>query len=338
MRLYWQPPLFPGGTINRYMVRQSTSISSGWVTIAYVSGSTRTINMTGLRAGITYYFRIAAINGAGAGAYNPTVSAVPKAPICPSATAGTPGGADPWGGCWPGPTTTGVPAGVQLSVFNGALVITTAGTVIDGRDIRGCVVVRAPNVTIRRSRVTCSGAYAILNDNVYPGGGSLVVEDVDIDCGNASTTGIGDAGVIARRVEIRRCENGFDIDSDFTVEDSYIYDFYDSPAAHTDGIQLAGGANIIISHNSIFNPGGTSSIISHPNKNSNVLVKVNLLAGGAYTLYCPTETSVNFRVIDNNFSKAYSPLGGAYGPWTACERVAENRGNVWAGTNIPVPL
>lgn len=42
-----------------------------------------------------------------------------------------PSGADPWGGCFPGPNNTGVPAGTQLTAYTGSCVITTPNTVID---------------------------------------------------------------------------------------------------------------------------------------------------------------------------------------------------------------
>jgi hypothetical protein len=76
--------------------------------------------------------------------------------------------------------------------------------------------------------------------------------------------------------------------------------------------------------------GGTSAIIS--GSTSKVTVEANLLGGGAYTLYCPDE-STDYRVINNRFIER-----NEYGPWTECDRVAENRDNVWDNTLTPVPL
>ena len=42
-------------------------------------------------------------------------TAVPLADHCVVATPNTPGGPDPWGGCFPGPGNTGVPQDVQPS-------------------------------------------------------------------------------------------------------------------------------------------------------------------------------------------------------------------------------
>jgi hypothetical protein len=238
-------------------------------------------------------------------------------------------GGDPSGCGFPDASNTGVPAGTKLAVVNGDLEVRQAGAVVTGKDIRGCVRVQAKNVTIRRSKVTCVDFYAIASFSEDYGGGGLLVEDVEIDCKNTNGTGVGSYGFTARRLEIRGCENGFDVNRDATIVDSYIHDLYEGSSGHADGVQLAGGAHIDIRHNTIFVPGGTSAIISHPSDNSDVLVASNLMAGGAYTLYCPRDSSVDFHVLDNRFSTIYSGKSGQYGPWTDCEKAAQVRGNVW---------
>jgi hypothetical protein len=237
---------------------------------------------------------------------------------------------------YPDATNTGVPSGLALTVVSGDVELSTPGQVLEGKDIRGCVVVKAPHVTIRRSKVTCTFGYAIGSYPEEYSGGGLLIEDVEVDCANSPTTAIGYYGLIGRRLNLHGCENGFDIDNDVTVVDSYIHDMRPTEDGHTDGIQLAGGSNIVIRHNTIFNPGGTSAIISHPSANSNVTIEANLLGGGAYTLYCPRDSSTNFRVLNNRFSTIFSPKGGDFGPWEECEKVAENRGNVWDSTLAPV--
>ena len=96
-------------------------------------------------------------------------------------------------------------------------------------------------------------------------------------------------------------------------------------------------ADIVIRHNTIFIPEGTSAIISHPTDNANVTVERNLFGGGAYTVYCP-ESSVNYRLVDNRFTTLYGPRGGAFGPWEGCGAVAANHGNVWDETLAPLEL
>ena len=89
------------------------------------------------------------------------------------------------------------------------------------------------------------------------------------------------------------------------------------------------GGTVTIRHNTIYVPGGTSALIS-PKVSSgviaNILVRDNLVAGGAYTIYCPQEGSGNqFRLTDNHFSTLFSPKVGEYGPWTDCEDEAAER-------------
>lgn len=232
----------------------------------------------------------------------------------------------------PDGTNTGVPPGTRLTVLNGDQKITRAGTVIDGKDIRGCVEIEAPRVTIRRSKISCTGFYVVANfAERYSGGGALL-QDVEISCQRSNGTGVGDYGLTAVRVNIHDCENGFDIDNTITVRDSYIHDPYNTADNHADGIQLNPGRKIVITHNTIFAPRATSAIIGHRIGNSEVLVSGNLLSGGAYTLYCPNVPTTEFRVVNNRFSTIDSPKGGAYGPWTFCENAAVVTGNVWDAT------
>jgi len=239
---------------------------------------------------------------------------------------------------WPDATNTGVPAGTALDIVNGDLALTEPGTIIEGKDIRGCVSVKAPGVVIRRSKIRCTFAYAVIS-NGYTGA-RLLIEDSEIDCignngkGNPATA-VGDNNFIARRLNIHSCENGFDVDVDVTIEDSWIHDLYDSEESHTDGIQIAVGRNVQIERNAILIR-GTSAIISLSTDMSGVLIKGNLLGGGAYTLYCPREHSRDVHVVGNRFSRLYYPQGGAYGPWTDCEKIATLRDNIWDDTGQPL--
>ena len=71
------------------------------------------------------------------------------------------------------------------------------------------------------------------------GGTRLLVEDSEVDCKMTGGNGFGEAHITVRRVNVQGCENGFDINQNFTVEDSYIHDLYNGGDAHTDGAQFA---------------------------------------------------------------------------------------------------
>ena len=94
---------------------------------------------------------------------------------------------------------------------SGGLTISTAGTVIDAPDITGPVVVNAPNVTIRNTRIRSNSMWVIDNNST-----GLLIEDSEIvnrpvsgqnNCHNA----IGDSNFTVRRTEISGCENAPDI-------------------------------------------------------------------------------------------------------------------------------
>lgn len=115
--------------------------------------------------------------------------------------------------------------------------------------------------------------------------------------------------------------------------DTYVHDLYTGGDSHPDDIEMEGGSDITVGHSTLFaGTGGNSAISTDPTKMSNVSISSNLIAGGAYTLFCPRDSSTNVRVLDNRVSRLFYPAGGEYGPWTDCEKVAQASGNTWDDT------
>jgi hypothetical protein len=251
--------------------------------------------------------------------------------------------------CVASPSSCGLPdasntgPGGGLTVVNGDVTLDQAGAVLENKDIRGCVTVSAGGVTIKNSRITGGCNYVVQTVGSLDSAGSsrLTIQDTEISCDGQPHNGIGDNNVNLIRVEISKCENGMDVDNRFTVQDSYIHDLVTCCGAHTDGAQLnAQGTDIRFIHNSIISaaPGGTSAIIMHTEAgNSHVLVQNNLLAGGAYILYCPRVPSTDIRVVGNRFGPAGPGSGGAaYGATDACGGIAEFANNIWDANGNPV--
>jgi hypothetical protein len=238
---------------------------------------------------------------------------------------------------YPDESCTGVPAGVSLTVVNGGMDINTPNTVIDSKDIRGCISVNAPGVIIRNSKVSCSNSYVV--DSIGYSGTWLLIEDSEIHCNDGSGTAVGEENVTIRRSNIHGCENGFDVNKNFTIEDNYIHDLYDPSAAHSDGVQMWNTATgVTIRHNRIYvGLRGTSAIISPTNATLGTIIRDNLFAGGAYTLYCVQGGRGGQQVINNRFSTLYYPNVGAGGPWTECQDEAQVSGNVYHETGKPLP-
>lgn len=240
---------------------------------------------------------------------------------------------------FPGASSAGVPAGTALSAYTGPSTITTADTVIDGKAIDTCLRIQASGVVIRNSKVTChdGGAVEVRQDE----GGGLLIEDSEITCASGPGTALQASNFTARRLNIWGCENGGSFDHDITFEDSYIHDLYEDEVTHTDGIQLFEPvSNVTIRNNTIISTPGASSAIISPQTAANILIEHNLLAGGGFALYCPSDAARDVQVTGNRFSTDVWPKGGSYGPATGCGDATVYSDNLWhdgprAGTPIP---
>jgi hypothetical protein len=287
---------------------------------------------------------VKALDGAGNASTQATATGTTAAcaPAAPAPTGG-----------FPDSSNTGVPGGTALTAYTGSSTISTPNTVIVGKTM-GCIRVTAPGVVIRNSRISCNNGYAVSVDDKLSSSTLLTIEDSEIDCGNSNATAIGDADVTARRMNIHGCENGLDVNQNITLEDSYIHDLYNGGGAHMDGVQLSFGhwngssypccaLNVTIRHNTIYavDSGGslgTSAIISNQSGDANILITNNLLAGGAYTLYCEQAAKgTNYQVMNNSFSRKFSSKVGAYGPSTGCSDETQS-GNVYLETGLGLSL
>jgi hypothetical protein len=262
---------------------------------------------------------------------------------------------------YPDATCTGVPAGTALTKVSGDLQVKDDNAVVDGKDVAGCIVVIGTGVTISNSKAQCItvGQSDRARDPANP---PLIVKDTEVACPDKDgTTAMGDRNFKAQRVNIHGCENGFDVDSDATIEDSFIHDLHQSQIAHTDGLQSAVGSNLVIRHNRFdaetpgacgtpsghtTDCGGTSAININNDPSGPVsthtIVADNILAGGAYTMYCPYLTPQDFHVTGNHWSRRFYPNGGAFGPSADClendgkPRTTEWTGNIWDDTKTPI--
>lgn len=118
------------------------------------------------RPSTTYKYVVKAVDAAGnASPASSTLTAAMPSPAsgCVGAP-NTPGGPDPWGGCWPGPHNTGVPIDVvgKLTDYTGPTTISNCGVVIDSKIINSDLLITASNgthsaatpcVTIKNSKI-----------------------------------------------------------------------------------------------------------------------------------------------------------------------------------------
>lgn len=154
----------------------------------------------------------------------------------------TPGGPDPWGGCWPGPDNTGVPAGTTLTAYTGSCTITTAGTVIDARTVNcSPLTVRAANVTISKSQL--NGGVNI--ESAYCSSASMTITDSSVDLpaevgGNSGSTGILRCNFTANRVDVTGGRRSMYCVNNCVIENSWVHEQGVDPQeeAHFSGIRM----------------------------------------------------------------------------------------------------
>lgn len=242
----------------------------------------------------------------------------------------------------PGPGTTGVPAGTALQP-SGPLVIREAGTVVDGLDVTGCVDVRAPDVTIRNTRIRCSWPSRGVAVLVGRGGGRLTLEDVEVDGRGTAGTCVGWGSYTLRRTNVHGCADGARFGSAVTVEDSWIHDLARIGTLHPDALQSTSGADVVIRHNTLDarSPGGgfANAAIMLGSELGNkrldrVLIERNHLDGGNFALNVRGDiTASGITIRDNTFGDHTR-----YGPALLPERVTMGSGNVYTATGGPVRL
>lgn len=293
-------------------------------------------------------------------------SPTPTPSACPNAK-NTPGGPDPWGGCFPYAGNTGVPAGTNLVAVNsssanppdaalptdntgwaysdadGYITVTATTAVIDGISSNGGVYVPAGrNLTVKNSAV------GLINH----AGASLDVEHSTINGGTdlnySSITG-GDH-ITVKYSNLYNGAHEVLCYHDCDVENNWLHDNADgtSVGAHQNGFLSTSGSNFTILHNSVYCVGGCTADIAFLNQglSSDATVSNNLLVSAPMAAYCvypgpnssPSQYPSSNMVWTNNVfqrgdhTKLASNSGGCgyYGPvygWFP----NIGTGNVWSG-------
>jgi hypothetical protein len=236
-------------------------------------------------------------------------------------------------GAKPGPSNTGVPAGTALKPYTGPHTITTAGTVIDSKDVTGALVIRAKNVVIRNSKIH-DDPQAVAG--VYTDGGSVTITDSEI---YNFEVGITYSNWTAIRVNIHdTSSDGMKISSNTRLQDSWVHKPKPSSGAHWDGGQVQNGVtNTVIQGNFIDASGAdTNSALFlcpdlGPSTNGPLTVTRNWLNGGNYTLFILDGANGKYFIRDISVTNNRFGRAGQYGPARVNVPVRWS-GNVWDDT------
>ncbi|MBP2320244.1 hypothetical protein JOF56_000629 [Kibdelosporangium banguiense] len=235
------------------------------------------------------------------------------------------------------------PTGVKLTTAGVDLTpdaefqITKPGAVIDGKDIRGCVSIKADNVTIKRSRVRCESYFPI---RIYEGFRNAVIEDTEIDGLNSGTTNaaVGFEYYTLRRVNIHSLGEGPHMGTDVLIENSYVHDLASCDICHNDAIQSSGARNVVLRHNTFINDAmGKNAVVriaTEQGDSHNFLVENNLLAGGNFAVQVRSQGNGfpdGVRVINNRIVPTWR-----FGPFDVTDGRIEASGNFRDDTLEPL--
>lgn len=242
----------------------------------------------------------------------------------------------------PGQATKG--KGWHWDSSQGALIVDTNGTVVQGLDVGGNVMIEANNVTIEDVRILEEGdswgvglqhtsnatiSHCEIYSDVASGPNRLEVGVKDI---------YGDAvGTTIEYTNIWHTSTGIQLSAG-VVEDNYIHDMGYTDGDHLNGFTSNAGRpqGLTVDHNTILDQMDQTDAISlfeDFGAQFDAVIENNLIAGGSYTLYAGANTggqaTYNIRVIDNRFSRVYYRTGGVFGPVAAYD--PGGSGNVWQG-------
>lgn len=283
---------------------------------------------------------------------------------CSTTTPNVPDGPDPWGGCFPGPNSTGVPAGTSLTTYTGSCTITTANTTIDSKTVNCDLSIQASNVTIQNSKV--NGQIVLDTDLASSTGWSMTIIDTEVDEGTDDLPAICCGRMSLLRVNAYGGHNGAQCDigsvSDIdhcTITDSYFHDPYNPPTgdSHLGGFLSDGGDRVTLTHNTVWcnvavnasGGGCTGDIQLIPNfaAVTNATIHRNLLGANIDASYCTYggqkpgfDTGHDIVYTENVFQRGSNDECAAFGPVANYDDTwvgAIWSNNVWAddGTEVP---
>ncbi len=261
-----------------------------------------------------------------------TTTTTPSA--CPSTTPNTPDGADPWGGCFPGPVTSGIPSSVTpvnigttiqppnaalpsdntgWTNSGGTIVLTGANAVVDGvlspGGSSGGLYVSggcAAGCTVKDSNVGghvnfnggAGSSLTIENTTIY--GGSDTNWDAIDDLGSRTLTVNGD--------NISGGGHGILCYSNCTIENTYINNLISpSGGAHQNPILFDGGSNNSVTHSTVHCVPGNSctselSLLLNDGEQVNETMTKNLImAAGPQASHC-VYPGPNYATAPNEVS------------------------------------
>jgi len=254
-------------------------------------------------------------------------------------------------GIKPDATNTGYPGGTQLAVVNGNLTVTTDGTTIDGKDIKGFLIIRASNVTVRNSLI--EGGVATGNGAAIDiqSGTNILLDHITVQLAHPSVylDGIWGDNFTGQYMNVSGGVDGMKVGDNTTISNSYIHDlsyFSSDPnqgggPTHNDTIQILSGSNILIQSNNLVATDQDNSAIQVTQDYgavSNLSLQGNWADGGGCTFNIAHSGGGAFTATAQN--NRFGPNRG----YSGCAILISTKvtligsGNVFDATNQPISV
>ena len=239
------------------------------------------------------------------------------------------------------PTLTQVPAdavsgrGWRWNPDYNSVFVHGQGAVLKRLDIAGGVVIDAPDVVLRDSRISACGgeddsdvvAVRYWPEEGYRGANAVVLRNeirgTPEGCSHRARSGVRDVfgaapGLLVQANDIAGAGNGITVEYEGVVRDNWIHDLGHLPEDHHSGISTHGGAkrlrvrhNTVLLHGQVFEGGGGVSgaltIYSDFGHAQNVTLANNFVSGGSYVVYGGNSgddystPATSIRIIGNRF-------------------------------------
>ncbi|HWF41010.1 MAG TPA: hypothetical protein VN683_02890 [Acidothermaceae bacterium] len=250
-----------------------------------------------------------------------------------------------------------MPPGTKLTVINGSVDVKVDGTVIDGKDIKGQLIIEANNVTVKRSLI--EGAKGQDSSVDIKSGKNILIEDSEV---NDRYPSLGNddmrvANATVLRLNLHGGVDGIKLFSNSTVSASWIHGltyFANDPGqsdghTHNDAIQILGGSNMHVTGNwldSATKDNSAIQVTQSIGSISSLYISGNWADGGGCSFNFSGHNGAGkqlplngITVVNNRFGHTSARYNGRCAIVDdLTTKLVASTGNVWDTTGNPVTI
>ena len=229
----------------------------------------------------------------------------------------------------------------KLKVYKGPLTITKKGTIVDGVQINGALLIEADNVKITRSLIVSPTIFYVVRQ--WTQFKNFQMSYVEITAAKGAHPDIafsGGNGTKFDHLYVNGTQRGIVANTGMSLTNSYLDNFINHSSNHAQAIISSGNVKNVVLYNNILgcHTGNCTSALSmFPEKGSNVNWKItyNRFRGGSYCVYLGNsgteKPNTNIDFENNQFDTLYGINCGTYGPVASWSKDPSNiwKNNKW---------